>query len=912
MRLSGQICMLALVISGALLAICVAVINLDHTRTQQQSELTANYLADLTRQRTTDLLLRINASLRDAATLAGAGGDKAARADRLSALLARARRAEPGLIALYVVAPDGSILAAEFAPTLRGNELLPACLQDERLTADQAILKPAFASRTDAGAAIPVVCYALGYRESGLAGAVVAVLSDEAIANQYRDLLTGAHGVITLRDEAGRTLARASAQPEAEATSPTRVRRIEVPAIASIALSGVGSDLLAGWRARSTLLAIGTLIIIVFLWLAALTVRACQRREVTRLERLAAAANDLPGAADRDAPTRRLVQVASTLADVVEVASPEESNPPNGTPERRWSLSVLRPDLVRIGTVTLRQRHGTAFSSSDLALLRVLARTTETAVQHAAALEAAERAAQGLREELQGASAAIEATQRETSDAIFKLDRSWRFIALNRNAERLFGEYAEDIRNRSIWQVFPELAGSSFEQECRRAVRERHEVVCEVQWVRNDVWLTVHAYPHADGLAVYMQDISRLVSANDKLRQAAKMEAIGRLTGGIAHNFNNTLQIIQGCIESLELDVPASNDAQESLDAIKRAADSAGTMTRQLLAFARRQPLSPQVVDVARLVDGLDALLRGTLGAAIKFEIRRPGTLWPVRVDPVQLQDAIINLSINGRDAMPSGGRLTIEAANLPVRKPELDPFGEIQPGNYVVISVSDTGKGIPKELLGNVFEPFFSTKGSGRGTGLGLAIVYGFVNQSGGHVKITSEVGRGTTVRLFLPSAGTADASAGEPQDAATAGSAKNLPGGAESILVVEDTKDVRRVVVADLRRLGYRVGAAPDGAAALDLIEHGLDADLLLTDVQLPGGMDGVRLAEQIRQQRPQMAVLFMSGFIEDLAAFGDLLDPQTNLMRKPFSRGQLAARVRMCLDEARKYPGENGSVA
>jgi CheY-like chemotaxis protein len=396
------------------------------------------------------------------------------------------------------------------------------------------------------------------------------------------------------------------------------------------------------------------------------------------------------------------------------------------------------------------------------------------------------------------------------------------------------------------------------------------------------------------------------------LRHAAKMEAIGRLTGGIAHAFNNTLQVIQGCIESLEFDVPTSDDAQVSLDAIKRATDNAAKLTNQLLAFARRQPLSPQVVDVARLVDGLDALLRGTLGAVIRLEIRRPGSLWPVRVDPAQLQDAIISLSINARDAMPSGGRLTIEAANLPVRKPEADPFGEIKPGNYVVISISDTGKGIPKELLGNVFEPFFSTKPSGRGTGLGLAMVYGFVNQSEGHVKITSEVGRGTTVRLYLPSAGELRPSPGEPQESAMAGSPKDLPGGSESILVVEDTDDVREVVVADLRRLGYRVSAAPDGPAALDLIERGLEPDLLLTDVQLPGGMDGVRLAEQIRQQRPNMAVLFMSGYVEDLAAFGDQLNQQTNLLRKPFSRAQLAVRVRARLDEAQNLPGQSSSAA
>jgi PAS domain S-box-containing protein len=560
--------------------------------------------------------------------------------------------------------------------------------------------------------------------------------------------------------------------------------------------------------------------------------------------------------------------------------------------------------------VALRRRDGVGFTAGDLAMLRVVARIAEIAIQHATALTTATALAQQLQHELQRASQAIDTIHREMSDAAFTLDRGGCFVGLNRRAETLFGECREDLRDRSIWQVFPELAGSAFEQECRRAISERHEVSFEFHWMRTDAWLTVHAFPRPDGLAVYMQDISRLVAANDKLRQAAKIEAIGRLTGGIAHSFNNTLQVIIPNVEVLELDVSLSSDAHMALDAIKRAADSAANLTNQLLAFARRQPLTPQVVDVVRLVDGLDAILRGMLGALIKLEIRRPDALWPVRVDPTQLQDAIINLSINARDAMASGGRLTIEAVNLPIRKPEIDAFGEIKPGNYVVISVSDTGIGIPKELLGNVFEPFFSTKPSGRGTGLGLAIVYGFVQQSGGHAKITSEVGRGTTVRLYLPSTAEARAAAGEPPDSIVP-VGPNLAGGSEAILVVEDSEGVREVVTKDLSRLGYRVGAAADAEAALEMIEQGFSPDLLLTDVQLPGGLNGMGLGEMVRQQRPEIRVLYMSGYVEDLAAYADRLDPQTNLLRKPFSRAKLAARVRMCLDSELKSSGRHDST-
>jgi PAS domain S-box-containing protein len=921
-RISCPMCLLALAISAAVALIGFAAIELDRNRTEQAAQLAGNYLAELARQRTTDLFVQVDGGLRSLATAAAAPDpDRAVRGARLAALLAERRRAEPGLLALFVIGSDGDMLAASLAPTLRAGGLLPSCLQDEKVAPDQAVLKPIIAGGAGDSAGTHVICFAEGYRLPGFTGVILAVLDEELIRAQYGDLHAGAHGVITLRDETGRVLARAWSDTDADEAMPTttaaggieRMRRIDVPVAATVTVSISEADVLAGWRARSALIGSSAVLVVAFIWLAALAVRGCLRREAMRLERLTALSHDLRGTADRDTLTRRLIEVASELVPVISVPAPEDSKPPVGVPERRWGLTVLRPDLVRIGTVTLQGRDGMTFSDSDLAVLRVLARIAESAIHGATALSAAHDNAERLREELDRICQSLATMQLEMSDAVFALDADWRFTTANRNAERLFGEYHEDLRDHTIWERFPELVGTVFEAECRRAVREQHEVSFELHWLRSDLWLTVHAFPHRSGLAVYLQDISRLVAANDKLRTAAKMEAIGRLTGGIAHDFNNMLTVILGNIEALEYEPTDDPDTREIYAAIKRAANNAAKLTHQLLAFARRQPLSPEDVDVGRRVVGLDGLLKRTLGEVIALEIHCPVSLWLAHVDPDQLDNAIVNLAINARDAMPAGGRLTIEAANLSMRKAEEDPYGEIKPGNYVVISVSDTGRGIPKELLGNVFEPFFSTKPHGRGTGLGLAMVYGFVNQSGGHAKITSEVGRGTTVRLYLPSSGEGRAELYEPAaPRAVRALEPGSPGGNETLLVVEDDPMVRETTRKMLADLGYRVTTAGDGPEALSLLERGLAPDLLLTDVLLPGGLDGLRLAEQVLQRRPGTRVLYMSGYVENVDAYQGQLDPQTNLLPKPFARAALAIRVRARLDQDRDRPGQNISAA
>jgi signal transduction histidine kinase len=440
--------------------------------------------------------------------------------------------------------------------------------------------------------------------------------------------------------------------------------------------------------------------------------------------------------------------------------------------------------------------------------------------------------------------------------------------------------------------------------------------------MRTDHWLTVRAFPRAGpepGLTVYLQDITTQVAADDKLREAAKMEAMGRLTGGIAHDYNNLLTVILGNTEMLDVELPEadpnSGELRDMLAQITRAAQNAAELTHQLLAFARRQTLAPRDVDVARLTQGLDGLLRRSLGGAITLDIRCPPGLWHAHVDPTQLENAIVNLVINARDAMPQGGRLVVETANLAIRKPESEQLGEIGPGNYVVVSVSDTGRGIPKDILGKVFEPFFSTKPpgrtSGRGTGLGLSMVYGFVTQSGGNARITSEVGRGTTVRLYLPAVRDAALETATPAGRLWQPDPV-LPGGSETILVVEDSEMVRQFAQTVLTGLGYQIYAAEDGPSALALIDRGLAPDLLLTDVLLPGGLDGVALSERILARQcergaPAPRVLFMSGYVESVDAHQGRLHPDVNLLLKPFRRAALATMVRAHLDRpANDAPG------
>jgi CheY-like chemotaxis protein len=379
------------------------------------------------------------------------------------------------------------------------------------------------------------------------------------------------------------------------------------------------------------------------------------------------------------------------------------------------------------------------------------------------------------------------------------------------------------------------------------------------------------------------------------LRQSQKMEAIGRLTGGIAHDFNNLLTIIRGSLELVQRRTRDMEPREARLiGTAVEGADRASKLTHRLLAFSRQQPLEPRTLDVNRLVGGMSELLRRTLGERIEIETVLTGGLWPILADPNQLENALINLAVNARDAMEDGGRMTIETANAHLDEAYAAAETEVKPGQYVMIAVSDTGTGMTPEVIAKAFEPFFTTKEAGAGTGLGLSQVFGFVKQSGGHIKIYSERDRGTVLKMYFPRN-----VAALPEDVGPIEGPEIDPrGGGDLIVVVEDEPAVRQYTVDALRDLGYEALEAPDAQTALRLLDHNPGIRLLLTDVVMPG-MDGRRLSEAALAKHPNLKVLFMTGYTRNAIIHNGTLDAGVNLLTKPFSLARLAAKVREVLD-------------
>ncbi|WP_420381734.1 response regulator [Novosphingobium sp.] len=428
---------------------------------------------------------------------------------------------------------------------------------------------------------------------------------------------------------------------------------------------------------------------------------------------------------------------------------------------------------------------------------------------------------------------------------------------------RLFDAAQREINQRSVAQAALRDLNASLEERIAAAVAEREEV-------------------------------------EEVLRQAQKMEAVGQLTGGIAHDFNNLLTVITGNMDmALRMlgDEDANHRLRRAIGNALKGADRAAGLTQRLLAFSRRQPLAPQPLDADRLIAGMSELLKRTLGETVQLEtVTAPG-LWRVEADTNQLESALLNLAVNARDAMPGGGKLTIETANAWLDQAYADAIAEVAPGSYVVIAVSDTGSGMPRDVVARVFEPFFTTKEVGKGTGLGLSMVYGFVKQSGGHVKVYSEEGEGTTVKIYLPRLvgevvlADDEAAIADPHD-----------GHGETIFVVEDDDDVRVYTVEILRELGYSVLEAPDGPTALRTIERAdIAIDLLLTDVVMPM-MSGRELAEAAHLIRPQLKVLYTSGYTRNAIVHGGRLDPGVEMIPKPFTYQALSEKVRDVLDSGR----------
>ncbi|MGD9538763.1 MAG: ATP-binding protein [Alphaproteobacteria bacterium] len=398
------------------------------------------------------------------------------------------------------------------------------------------------------------------------------------------------------------------------------------------------------------------------------------------------------------------------------------------------------------------------------------------------------------------------------------------------------------------------------------------------------------------GAVLVYRDITEAREAGRRRERVERIEAVGQLAGGVAHDFNNVLTVVAGSIELLK-DGLADHPKQMNLATmIERAAGRGANLTRQLLAFARRQPLQPEEIDVNALVNDAVNLLGPMLDERIEIETKLDAAAWRALIDPSLLSTALLNLAMNARDAMPGGGKLTLETGNVVVdeRQAQADP--DARPGAYVMVAVGDTGSGIPLALQERLFEPFFTTKAVGQGTGLSLSMVYGFVKQSEGHIKVHSEEGRGTTIALYLPRA---PVPAGEAADRAP----DAMPRGCgETILVVEDDEMVRNTVIAQLGALGYVTLAARDGAEALALVENGARFDLLFTDIVMPGGMNGRELADELARRTPALKVLYTSGYTENAITHHGRLDPGVALLTKPYRKEELARKIHQALGAPR----------
>ncbi len=486
----------------------------------------------------------------------------------------------------------------------------------------------------------------------------------------------------------------------------------------------------------------------------------------------------------------------------------------------------------------------------------------------------------------------------ETSqDLILVTDTKGSFVQVSPSSKTIIGyEPAEMIGRSAMEFIYPDDLENT-RNEMRAARRGRQMRNFETRYVHKEgrpvtlTWMGTWSEPVRRHFFIG-RDLTEKQAAEAQIRQVQKMDAIGQLTGGVAHDFNNILTVITGTIGILAEAVADKPDLAAIARLIDEAAERGANLTKHLLAFSRKQPLQPTEVDINGLMLEAAKLLHPTLGEHIEITPILADDAWAAMVDPNQLTTAILNLALNARDAMPNGGKLALESRNVYLDEGYAGMNSEVTVGHYVMVAVSDSGTGIPAHLLEKVFDPFFTTKGVGKGTGLGLSMVFGFVKQSGGHIKIYSEEGHGTSVKIYLPRA------TGLTQTAAEAQASSKIVGGSELILIVEDDAMVRKYVRTQIEGLGYATLAAANAAEALEVIDANAQIDLLFTDVIMPGAMNGRQLVDEAQRRRPGLKTLFTSGYTENAIVHHGRLDSGVLLLAKPYRKSELARMIRTAL--------------
>jgi signal transduction histidine kinase len=699
------------------------------------------------------------------------------------------------------------------------------------------------------------------------------------IAERYR-----AHGItaLELRGPTGRVVFQ-------RGTGPTKVGAWIFPGALEVAVARDLPEATVWGEAAvmATLLAAVALLLSTAMLLRrrAARLELASRERERRLAQLASASERLSRLRDPAEVAARAATLARTLlgCDEAHVALGRDApdQPATRDSGESQSVTLTGSNGERLGRITVRRTDATNFSAEDEMVLDQVSRAV------AAALEGANLLADAVQ-----AKSEVELILSTISDGMFVLDRHWCVRYVNNAALRYLRRVREEMLGVTLWEVFPGLRETEFGERFEFARSTAQDVDFSAFYAPMSAWYEVRCYPFAGGLTVYFRDVSAQRETAEKLRQSQKLESLGQLTGGIAHDVNNLLTVILGNFEMLAMNAEDRGGvAASDLDLAEaglRAGESASQLMHRLLAFSRRQPLSPRVVNVAELLSSLEPLLRRTLGEHVNIQIDWQPALWRALVDPAELENAILNLAINARDSMGSGGKLLIEAANVEIDRVYAAVAGLDRTGDFIMVSVADSGTGMSREVLGKAFDPFFTTKQQGQGTGLGLSMVHGFANQSGGHVMIDSEIGQGTIVRLYLPRTAGEDA----PLDAMPD---REVSGGDETILLVEDNDLVRTHTESMLRGLGYRVIAAADGPEALLLLREGLRPDLLLTDVVLPLGMTGRDVADAAARLVGGLRVLFTSGYSGDVLLENGRVSPGVELMSKPFRRAELARRIR-----------------